>query len=292
MNPNARRWWAIRIEITDEAREAVINFLFELGSVGCVDYEDELIAYFPGERDLDLLQFDVAAYLSALDELEVTDGRLEFLVEQVVDRDWNAAWKKGLRPIHVSARLVVKPTWTPYSPGENEIVLEIDPKQAFGTGTHATTQLCLRAVERLIQGGEEVLDIGTGTGVLAIAAIKLGARKALAVDVDPVALDTARENAVINRVDDRIDLHQGRLETLPPRAFELVVANLNRREIETDVLPHLQQFVAPASHAVLSGILRQEAEALLGEVKKCGFCLKAMETHDEWVALLLQPAGE
>jgi ribosomal protein L11 methyltransferase len=292
MNIRAHFWWAIRIEITEKTLEPISNFLFEIGSVGCLEQEDQVIAYFPGDQDVEVLRSEVEAYLSQLPELGLADRIPEIVVERTEDRDWNSNWKAGLGPIHVSGRLVVKPTWEAYTPAPGEIVIEVDPKQAFGTGTHATTQLCLRAIERVIRGDEQLLDIGTGTGVLAIAAVKLGGHRALGIDIDPVALEAAQENVVVNQVEGKVELRVGRLPDLPPQAFDVVVANLNRSIIEVEVLPQLQRFTGPESWVILSGILREEIDRFLDEVKRNGLVLEALETQDEWVAALVRLPGE
>lgn len=287
---NSAHWWVVRVHITNVTLEPISNYLFEIGSLGCIEDGDLLIAYFPGERDLEVLRFDVAAYLSELQALGLTRYIPEFIIERLGERDWNSAWKQAWRPLHLSERMVVKPSWEPYSPSANEIVIEIDPKQAFGTGTHATTQLCLRALEHLIHGGEQVLDIGTGTGILSIAAVNLGAQHALAIDVDRQAVQAAKENVAMNRLEAQIEIREMQPHKLEPRRFDIIVANLNHRLIVTEILPRLPSHMGSGSRAVFSGILDEEMEVFLRKLAEWDLVCEAVERQEEWAAPVVRAA--
>lgn len=142
---------------------------------------------------MDALQSEVNPRIEELSEFGIDTGEVRYETRTVDENDWATAWKQYFKPVRVSERLTIKPTWEEYTPeSPDEKIIELDPGMAFGTGTHPTTSLCLRTLETVVQGGEEVIDVGTGSGILAIGAIKLGAKHVLALDLDPVAVISAR----------------------------------------------------------------------------------------------------
>lgn len=213
------------------------------------------------------------------------------------DQDWSSKWKAGLKPIRVTSRgvsIVVKPTWKKASKRPGDIIIEIDPGMAFGTGGHATTKMCLKAILDVIKGGKvvlsrsSILDVGTGTGVLAIAARKLKVRKALGIDIDKVALTVARKNARHNRAEVRIS--GAAVENVKGR-FSIVAANILAGEL-IRLSPAIRERVSPGGYLVLSGILCEEAESVKEAYSKKGLrFVKAYSTR-EWSALLFQGPPE
>jgi ribosomal protein L11 methyltransferase len=205
--------------------------------------------------------------------------------------DWPETWKQGLRPLIVSDRLVVRPPFAahPVQRGQRQLVIE--PRQAFGTGAHATTALALAAVDaaHAALAGARVLDVGCGSGVLALAALALGAQRALACDLDPIAARETRENAVANGLGDRLFTFTGSLSALAPARFDLVVANMLRREI----LPLLRDLVTRINGAgtlVLSGLLGSERAAMETALAALGLRVRAARSEadpggDDWLAL-------
>jgi ribosomal protein L11 methyltransferase len=187
-------------------------------------------------------------------------------------QDWAGAWRAGLAPIVVSDELVVRPSFAAHAlaPGQFEVV--IDPGQAFGTGSHESTRLALEllaALPRSLRAGMRVLDVGTGSGVLALAALRLGAAAALGVDVDPVAVAVARENARANGLAARAEFVVGSLEALGPRPFDLVLANLLKREL-LPLLPSLVKHVRPGARVLVSGILVAEGDFVREQLRAAG----------------------
>ena len=213
-------------------------------------------------------------------------------VEPEPPADWPETWKQGLRPLVVSPRLVVRPPFVAHAlaPGQREVVIE--PRQAFGTGAHASTALALEALDAALAArpGARVLDVGCGSGVLALAALALGARAAVACDLDPIAARETRENAAANRLGP-LAVFAGSLDALAAGArFELVVANMLRRELEP-LLGALVAHVAPGGALVLSGLLASEREAIASALAVLGARVGAVRERSDdpggepWLAL-------
>ena len=219
------KWNELTIATTEESIEMVSNFLHEMGAGGVSIEESGTLnkerdtslgqwyelplndipegqavikGYFPEEIDIESVITDVRPRIDELREFDIDPG--DYIISYIVvdDEDWANAWKQYFKPIRVSDRLTIKPTWEDYTATEGEQIIELDPGMAFGTGTHPTTALCLRTLESVIRGGEEVIDVGTGSGILAIGAMRLGAKKVLAVDLDPIAVTAAGENSRLN----------------------------------------------------------------------------------------------
>jgi len=202
-------------------------------------------------------------------------------------QNWAEGWKSHFKPIRIGKRIVVKPPWENWDPLPHEIVVNIMPKMAFGTGTHETTQLCLEFLEKWIQPGMEILDIGTGSGILAITAIKLGAKIAKAIDIEEEAIENAKENAKQNQVEDKVEIEQACLENIPPKSYDLILANLDRKTI-LHLLPQLSLYAKPSTLLILSGILKEEKKLLLNELKSTPFQPIQSKTKKKWSAIVAQ----
>jgi ribosomal protein L11 methyltransferase len=208
---------------------------------------------------------------------------------RIWDKEWQEGWKRYFSPLRLGRRLVVKPNWSQYDASPSDIVIEIDPGMAFGTGQHPTTAMCLRALEKLMRPRIRVLDVGTGSGILAIAAAKLGAGQVLAIDLDPFAVKAAQVNARANGVEDIVRSQEGTLaggsEALPP--FQLVLANLSGQTVEA-MAPLLARALAPAGWLVASGFLEEAAEGLSRRVSECGLAVRETLAEGIWRSLVAQ----
>ena len=221
-------------------------------------------------------------------------GRLEaegvpFTVESglVDEEDWATAWKKYYRPTRVGRRLVVRPSWEPYERGPEDVVLTLDPGMAFGTGTHDTTRLCMELLEEYVRPETALLDVGTGSGILAVAALLLGAKSAVGVDIDEVAVRVARENAELNGVSDRVNFLAGDLVDRVSGRFGLVSANIVA-DVILRLIPDLERFLEPGGVFVASGVIdareREVAEALAA----AGYLPLSRRESGGWVALAVR----
>jgi len=290
-----KSWVEVRVEIPDSLAEAVANFLIELGSPGVIQEKARgpsgrkrecVVAYFSRARSFISKEKKIRAYLSSLSQ----SGRNFSLRRRVIQEEkWAEAWKDNFKPMHVTPRLVIKPPWEEYSGKNGEIVIEIDPGMAFGTGTHPSTRMCLQALEELIPSfpqGPTVLDVGTGSGILAIAAQKLGARKVLAIDIDPVAIDCARKNAAANHAKRLIDFQVGYLGRLR-RGFDIVAANLLPQEL-LKLAPLLAKRVNSQGCLITSGILRGQKKEIAAAFTGRGLTFWLSRELKGWVCSIFR----
>jgi ribosomal protein L11 methyltransferase len=221
-------------------------------------------------------------------QLSLTTDLPDASVRQLSEANWAEAWKAHYEPLRVGERMVISPSWREPESRDGDIVVRIDPGMAFGTGLHATTQLCLAALERLVRPGVSVLDVGTGSGVLAIGADLLGARRVVAVDIAPHAVETARQNAAANGA--TIEAATGQVSGLPPERFDVVVANLlavtvieEARQLAERVLPH--------ATLVVSGVLADQADEVCGALAEAGLRRHRIDASGDWVAIWFRPSG-
>lgn len=201
----------------------------------------------------------------------------------VAPRNWNRSWEETIRPIRVTARIVIAPTWHPYTGSPDDIVLTIDPKMSFGTGYHETTRLMLVLLEKHCVTGTRVLDAGTGTGVLAIAAVKLGASSAIGFDVDEWSISNAAENTRLNGVSDRVEIRQGDLSSVPESGFDLIAANIQKNVIG-EMLPGLVTRLSGRGTMLLSGLLAGDRDEVAALITEAGLLLREELAEGEWIA--------
>lgn len=282
-----RMWHVIDVDVTPAAREAVEYALMEAGALGTEtnQREDDLLtvsAYFHDSPERERVSTALAEALRIYD-LPTSSAR-EMNLREVPDQDWLGEWKKSWQPVAVGKRFIIAPPWAEIADARDRIVIRIEPGMAFGTGTHETTRLCLAAIENYFAGGS-FLDIGTGTGILAIAAAKLfPTARVEAVDKDPQAVEIARENAQFNGVAHNIEFRVGRAEDAMASA-DLVCANLTA-DVISNFIPQL--LGATCGRLVLSGILDTQLEAVRARLHECGISepLEIM-SDGEWMALIV-----
>lgn len=243
------------------------------------DREHALIhLYIPQEENpAEAVSFLRERFTAAKIPHEVTEA-------SVNEEDWATAWKKYYFPTKVGERLVVVPSWETYEKAQNEVVLTMDPGMAFGTGTHDTTRLCMTLLEQYAAPGSTLLDIGTGSGILAVAALLLGADRALGVDIDEVAVRVARENAAANRVDDRAEFLCGDLAEKVNGKFSVITANIVA-DVIIRLTPDLDRFLAQGGVFIASGIIEAREADVLAALGAAGMVLKDRKESGGWVAL-------
>lgn len=303
----AQGWIEIRATGPGESKDLASSLLIASGSPGVQEetvdnVAGKLVSHSLWEEetreDEDTSPIRVLkAYLPAGDEaalgaVKINLSRIGWALETsfLKDTDWSEKWKKGLKPIKVKYRgfsVIVKPTWHKLKRSPGEIMIDIDPGMAFGTGGHATTKMCLKSILRLVKGaalpkGPSILDVGTGTGVLAIAAVKLGFKKAVGTDIDKVALKVARKNASLNKT--KFILSAKDLSGVPGK-FDLVAANILAGEL-TRLSRPLNDKIKPGGFLILSGILDREKTAIESTFTAIGLQKTFSLAEKEWVALV------
>jgi ribosomal protein L11 methyltransferase len=210
-----------------------------------------------------------------------------FTEQEIPDRNWNEEWERTITPITVTDRIVIAPSWHPVKAEAGRIVLTIDPKMAFGTGYHESTRLSLQLLERLVPAGGTVLDVGTGTGVLAIAAVRLGAASATGVDIDDWAYRNALENVKANGVEGKVSVSLGGIQDIPPVTYDLIVANI-QRNVLMDLLPAMMERLAAGGTMILAGLLTADEKPLTATLREAGMKVTEELHEGEWVALAAQ----
>ena len=295
-------WIEVSVNVDGEAAEAVAELMNRYGHQGVAIEQADVP---PGAWDEDQAQppqrLTLRAYFPADDRAEETRAVFESALGHmslmypmpapqyrlVADEDWAEAWKAHYQPVRVGKRLLIQPRWIPADPRPGDIVIALDPGMAFGTGTHPTTQLCLEALEDLTQPGVKALDLGCGSGILAIAAARLGAAHVLALDIDPTAVRIAAENAAVNGVAERVTAQEGSLESLvgSARRFDLAAVNILARTIIAMCDAHLGDIVRPGGRAVFSGIIADQADDVEAALRQTGLEPYARRQQGDWVLI-------
>jgi ribosomal protein L11 methyltransferase len=284
----ARTWYALDVTLERGAREAVEYALMEAGSLGTEsrDESGELmlaVAYFDASPERERVR---AALFDALRLYDLPSSSVrDMQLREVADRDWLGEWKKSWQPHPVGQRFIIAPPWSEVLDAPGRIPVRIEPGMAFGTGTHETTRLCLAAIENYFEGGS-FLDVGTGTGILAIAAALLCPEARVeACDTDGDAVEIARENARLNGVNERISFHTGTVDDLRTASASLVCANLTA-DVIVPLLPAL--LGATCGTLILSGILDSQVEMVRQRLHELGVTeVREVAADGEWVAIIV-----
>jgi ribosomal protein L11 methyltransferase len=291
------RWLELSCQVDREAAESVSELFARHGrgvvveDVDLLDGEtvappDSLVTirtYLSLDETAQTKRQDIQRGLWVLGMIR-TVGELE--ERELSEEDWAEAWKVHFHVHRVGRRLVVKPSWREYEPSPTDVVVELDPGMAFGTGLHPTTQLCLVALEDYLAPGARVLDLGTGSGILSLAAAKLGATAVTALDTDPVAVDAARANVAANGLSSVIHVANGSLPQPEPRpTFDLIVANIIARVI-SELAPDLAAALASDGTLIVSGILAEREAEVATALANAGLTTVERRQSGDWVALV------
>jgi len=293
------RWVCISIKTSIETEDAISNLLMELDSHG-VQIEDEnrdkilLKAYFPTDDMIGQRILKIQELLENMRELGINMGSGRISIDSLDEKDWTEPWKEFFKPLSVGKRILVFPTWEiekvnkeilPSQIPKRDILIQIDPGMAFGTGRHSTTLLCLELLEQAIKGGEKVLDIGTGSGILAIAAAKLGAVKIMAIDVDNLAVNIAIENSKLNNISEKIIIRccDG-LNTIEDK-YDIIVSNISTKII-LSMIPEFPSYLKNHGKLILSGILESEKHEIHNALEDNKFNILETRSQEEWTAFL------
>jgi ribosomal protein L11 methyltransferase len=289
-------WIELSVQTDAEGAEAAAALLNEMVETGAAI--EQTILPEPGEKFDPARAYSVRAFFAARSEqreqlqraqeslwhLAQLRAMSEPRVRELAEEDWAEAWKKYYTILRIGDHLVIKPSWLEYTPRADDIVIELDPGMAFGTGLHPTTRLCMLALERYQTGAPRVLDVGTGSGILSITAAKLGAREILACDTDPVAVETATRNVAINRAEIVVRVERGSLDAACNQ-FDLICINI-LAEVIVELAPALAAAVRPGGIIIASGILDFKVDDVVEALNAVGIAVVEKKQEEDWVALI------
>jgi len=310
------KWAEISIQTTHEATEAVANIFHDLGASGVVIEDPELVnsyrrsgtwEYCAIPEDDDTETVTVKSYLPVDSELDEKLRRFEESINNLVhhdidkglgrivwrevqEEDWASAWKEHFQPVKIGERIVVKPTWCDYLAGKDVLVVELDPGMAFGTGTHHTTVMCVRLLEDTVRPGSKVFDIGTGSGILAVAAAKLGASEVQAVDVDAVAVRIAGENVALNKVTDIVTVSRGDLLAAVDGRANIIVANIIA-DVIIRMAPDVANCLTEDGLFIAGGIIAERLGDVTAALLRSGLPIEKVAEEGGWATVLARRGG-
>ena len=295
-------WIEVRVITKSEALEPISGIFYGLDCKGvAIEDPEDILGREQGPltwdfADINVLEHKgkfavVKGYFSEEDNIDeiiayinenVGEGKVEF--EKMYEEDWANNWKKYYKPSKVGEKIVVKPIWEEYEAKDEELVVELDPGMAFGTGEHETTRMCIQALEKYVQKDSTVFDVGCGSGILAIAAAKLGAKLAVGVDLDPVAVESAKENVGFNNIDNIEILHGNLIEVIDGKA-DIVVANIIA-EIICILTEDVSRVIKPNGYFITSGIIHDRVEMVTNKLEECGFEVVKVNKDGEWNCII------
>ena len=283
-------WNQITLDVPDDLKDAVIGELSEDGVAGVWEHTAELpgatrlVAYFDAPVDVDGLTGRIHAIFSRANRSAPAVCR-----SRVEECDWTEEWRKSYSSFSVGDNFFVIPSWVDSPCPDDRLAIRIDPGQAFGTGTHETTQLTMEALERWVEPHSVVLDVGTGSGILAIASRLLGARQVIACDIDPIAVQVAKANILRNNGHE-LWTFCGSVDAVRDGCVHLLLGNLTA-DVIMEILPQFVRILAPKGIAVLSGILNEQREDVLVRCGESGLVIHEEVVRGEWLALICEKYG-
>lgn len=307
-------WQELTIMVSREAEEAVSNILIDLGSQGVAiddsaDYLGEagplgevlpqveqlnmvaITAYYPETANLEMIRQEVKERLVQLRDFGLEIGETQLTTQQLAEEDWADNWKKYFEPARITHDLTIVPSWTDYEVTTGEKTIKLDPGMAFGTGTHPTTKMSLFALEQVLRGGETVLDVGTGSGVLSIASSLLGAKEIFAYDLDDVAVRVAQENIALNAGTENIHVAAGDLLKGIDIEADVIVANI-LADILVNLTDDAYRLLKDEGYLIMSGIISEKWNLVRESAEAAGFFLETHMIQDEWNACVFKKTKE
>lgn len=283
------KWIEIQVCLQKQGSEIVSILLQNLGSKGVwIEDQEEHVALKSYLSELDNHQVylnRLHCELQKLEERDDTLGPITVQVQEVDDESWAQEWKKYYEPMRITERFTIKPLWKEYSGSNEEHIIHLDPGMAFGTGTHPTTILAVRLLERYVVPETQFLDVGCGSGILSVVSTKLGAKNGLAVDIDPVALDKTRENLGYNQVEGQVEVRKGDLLKGIDQQFDVVIANI-LAEVIIKMIEELPKVLKQDGIFICSGVIADKENQVIEALR--GYRLLDKITMESWVAMVFK----
>ncbi len=307
------KWVEVRINTTTEAEEIVCSIMYDLGVTGlAIEDPNDILAFQQTEENWDFIDPDlinqdyegvtIKAYFpeseDITDKLDMARDRIERIplretgkslgqvtVSEVYEKDWSETWKKYYKPVRIGKRIVIKPTWEEYEKEDEDIVIELDPGMAFGTGTHETTILCIEALEKYMNEGALVYDVGCGSGILSVVAARLGARKVIGIDIDELCVKVSKENISINGVEDLVEVRKGNLLDSVNEKADIIVSNIIA-EVIINMVPDLKAYINDDGIFIASGIITEKLSSVMDALRNNGFNIVEEKIMNDWAVVI------
>ena len=273
-----------KIEAEPFNSDILSSILWELNIDGICE-EDNFLFIFTSEKS----SINKIVISSQLNKLKKEDLINNFNVEEelILNKNWNEEWEKTIDVVNISDRIVIKPSFREYKKKNDEFVITIDPKMSFGTGKHATTKLVVQMLEKYIKSGDNVLDVGSGTGILAITAIKLGSVSAVAIDNDDWCYENAIENCKLNNVEEKIDVRNCELAQVEEKDFSVIISNIQKNVLK-DLAKDFKNRIKEKGILILSGLLENDKKEIIDFYSNYGYNLLESKQLEEWISLVFQ----
>lgn len=307
------KWIEVQIKTTTELEEIVCSIMYDLGVSGlAIEDPNDILAFQQSEENWDFIDPElinqdyegviIKAYFpesdDITDKIELVRENIErnplietgkslgqVTVSEVNDMDWAENWKKYYKPVRIGDKIVIKPSWEDYEQKDGDIVIELDPGMAFGTGTHETTILCVEALEKYVKKDAIVYDVGCGSGILSIVAAKLGAKKVIGIDIDDLSVKTSKENVKINGVEEIVEIVKGNLLDNVSGKADIIVSNIIA-EIIINMIPNLKDYLINNGIFIASGIITEKLEKVKEALVNNGFSIVEEKTMNDWAVII------
>lgn len=307
------KWIEVQIKTTTELEEIVCSIMYDLGVSGlAIEDPNDILAFQQSEENWDFIDPElinqdyegviIKAYFpesdDITDKIELVRESIErnplnetgkslgqVTVSEVNDADWAENWKRYYKPVRIGDKIVIKPSWEAFEPKEGDIVVELDPGMAFGTGTHETTILCIEALEKYVKKDAVVYDVGCGSGILSIVAAKLGAKKVIGIDIDDLSVKTSKENVKINNVEEIVEIVKGNLLDNVSGKADIIVSNIIA-EIIVNMIPDLKEYLINNGIFIASGIITEKLQLVKEALIDNGFNILEEKVMNDWAVII------
>jgi ribosomal protein L11 methyltransferase len=281
-----KKYYKVDIYISDIAFDPIIGFLSQFNNSGFLEEEDCITCYIDFNEWNNEILNELKTFINNL-RGGLNFGEYRINVDIIEEENWNKEWEKSIEPIEINEKIIIKPTWKDYPEKPGQIIIQIDPKMAFGTGHHETTRLSILALERYITAGCDVLDMGTGTGIIAIAAVKIGAKSALGIDNDDWAYENALENIKLNQAENNVKILLGSHKDIQNKNFDVIISNIDFKT-NYELIDIYPDFLSENGVIILSGLLMSDFPEMKNKILKNNLKIVEELKENDWGCLIVK----